>query len=122
MGVENNMIVLNVAGKQELVELNDAREINKLVLLRRSNGKARKELFPELLLPSNEAPKPLPLQKCARAPNTWEFLTKYVEQPNRYRVRRTSSRICFDEIRDVRKSINSKVFAESRDSKSRLSF
>merc|ERR1711964_174901 len=105
LDVENNMVELNIAGKLELIELQDSTEFNKLVLLRRPNGKARIELFPGLLLPSYPAHRFLTKQKCSSAKTNWNFLGNYVGQPGRYRVRRVSSRICFDpvEIQDVRK-------------------
>merc|ERR1711964_402841 len=54
LDVENNIIVLSVAGKKQLVQLRNFTELSKLILLRRPNGKARKELFPALLLPVQE--------------------------------------------------------------------
>merc|ERR1711964_584063 len=104
LDVENNMVELNIAGKLELIELQDSTEFNKLVLLRRPNGKARIELFPGLLLPSYPTHRFLTKQKCSSAKTNWNFLGNYVGQPGRYRVRRVSSRICFDpvEIQDVR--------------------
>merc|ERR1711964_367157 len=116
LDVENNMVELDIAGKSELVELQDATEFNKLVLLRRPNGKARSELFPSLLLPNYPTHKFLTKQKCSSAQSTWNFLGNYVEQPERYRVRRGSSRICFDEIHEVRKSLLTSVNPSKRTS------